>query len=455
MDITLNPYQEKFILSKKRFPCLAAAWATGKTLSAISRAELYSKAIPNNLGCIFRKTARSLNDSTLQDYQRYTGNKVDSNRNFTYSNGSIVMFRHLDELQSINQQNINLGWFYIEQGEELDSDKEFWMLFGRLRRELTPSDEFVQLGLPLRSGWVICNAGDNWIRKNWKDKPFEESELIEAVTWDNKHNLPKDFLNSLEILQRNSPDLYKQFVLNCWDVASKNKVFPTQLLTAMQDRYGAIAKVDEIRGVSLDPAGEGKDMNVFMSGNNGEVLNIFEKGNMTPMEKAIKAVEMCKDINGWFIIIDCDGLGIEDYKAFEDLDEKYLDGIKVIKFHGSSNSTVKICDRVMYANLRAEAAFVTQRRGYNGYASIYKEHRQILEDLEQDVSFTNGRGLQQLIQKDDIKTILGRSPGHGDAYKMLQWAFDQRPDDNRISKLKKRDAYDPYGRTYDFNPATV
>jgi hypothetical protein len=145
MKIQLNRYQEDFIFSKVRFPCFAGGWGTGKTLSAISRAELYSKGIPGNLGCIFRKTARSLNDSTLQDYQKYTGNTVDSNRNYKYPNGSMIMFRHLDEMQSINQQNINLGWFYIEQGEELDSDKEFWMLFGRLRRDLKPSREFEHL----------------------------------------------------------------------------------------------------------------------------------------------------------------------------------------------------------------------------------------------------------------------------------------------------------------------
>lgn len=455
MEIQLNKYQEDFVLSKKRFPCLAGGWATGKTLSAISRAEIYSKGIPENLGCIFRKTARSLNDSTLQDYQKYTGNKVDSNRNYTYPNGSVIMFRHLDEMQSINQQNINLGWFYIEQGEELDSDKEFWMLFGRLRRDVKPTAEFEYLGLPPRSGWVICNAGDNWIKKNWKDHPFEESQLIEAVTWDNKHNLPKDFLDSLLILQENSPELYKQFVLNDWNVAQQNKVFPSQLLDVMKERFGSIANIELNKGVAVDPAGEGVDMNVFMSGNNGEVLHVFEKMNMSPMERAIKAVEMCKDIGGWFIIIDCDGLGIDTYSALtNDLDEKYLDGIQIIKFHGSAPSKKMICNKPMYHNMRAEAAFTTQRRGYNGFASLNKDHKQLIEDLEQDISFTNNRGLQQIINKDDIRLQLNRSPGHGDAYKMLQWAFEQKIEDNRTSKQRKADAYAIQDKGYGFNPAT-
>lgn len=455
MEIQLNKYQEDFVFSKNRFPCLVGGWGTGKTLSAISRAELYSKGIPNNLGCIFRKTARSLNDSTLLDYQKYTGNKVGSDRNYIYPNGSVVMFRHLDELTSINQQNLNLGWFYIEQGEELDSDKEFWMLIGRLRRDLHPSKEFEHFGLPIRSGWVIANAGDNWIKKNWKEKQFDGGQLIEATTWDNKHNLPKDFLDSLVTLQRNSPDLYKQFVLNCWDVSATNRVFNSALLDLMTERYGALHKVYENRGVSVDPAGEGNDMNVFMAGNNGEILEVFEKMVMTPTEKALRAVDMCRKIGGWFIIVDCDGLGIETYSELKALPESYLDGIKIIKFHGSLPSSIKLCDRVMYANLRAEAAYVTQRRGYNGVASLDKDDKQLREDLEADVSFMNGRGLQQLIDKSDIKVQNKRSPGRGDAYKMLQWAFDKNYPDERISKSRKRDAYSIDNDDYSYNPATV
>ena len=439
MTFKAKPYQERFIFSKSRFPAMGAGWATGKTLCAIDRAQIYSKGIPDNLGCIFRKTARSLNDSTLQDFQKYTGLKVDSDRNYKYGNGSIIMFRHLDELQSINQQNINLGWFYIEQAEELESDKEFWMLFGRLRRAVKPSKAFLELGLPERSGWVICNSGDNWIRKNWKVSPFEGSEIIEAQTWDNADNLPQDFLGSLRVLEMQSPDIYKQFVLNCWDIASTNRVYPTSFIEHCIGRQDTLALVRPMTniGVVVDPSGMGVDPNGFMAIDGGLVLEVYEKTIMSATEKAFKAIEICKRVNGWWILVDCDGIGAETYKELIDQPEYVLCGIQIIAFNGSASSRMSLFtglaqERPMYANMRAEAAFVAQKRGYGGQAGIDPADKILRQDLEADTAFINGRGLQQLTNKDDVRKILGRSPTRGDLWKMAQWGCDQQYPDQLL-----------------------
>ncbi len=440
--ITLKPFQYDFLYSQARHPAYVAGWNTGKTMCAISRSRIYSKLIPENLGVIFRKTFRSLQDSTLKDFEKYTRLKVNGERNLIDSNGSITMFRHIDELDSINQQNINLGWFYIEQGEELENSEPFFMLFGRLRRHVTPSKDFVALGLPERSGWVIANAGDHWMRPLWKDNGLIDvqkkilpeckdkfAELIEATTWDCREHAKPDFLDSLKILEQTSPDLYRQYVMNDWNVSVLNKVFKHELISLMTSRHGLLAVHGDIAGVAIDPAGEGADMNVFMSGRGGEVLDVYEKLTMTPTEKAMRGVELCRQINGSFIIIDCDGVGIETYSEAINFSEEYLRGIQVFKFHGSAASEMLLCDRPMYANRRAEAAFLAQRRGYNGIAGVNHLDKQLIEDLEADEYFTNGRGLLQIIEKKDIKEKIKRSPGRGDCWKMLQWAFEQKYED--------------------------
>ena len=439
MQVELTPSQFDFLHSKARHPAFVGGWSVGKTLAAISRGIIYSKAIPNNLGVIFRKTARSLHDSTLRDFETYTSLKVDSDRNFVYPNKSVIMFRHLDEIESINQQNINLGWFYIEQGDELDSNREFFMLFGRLRRDLTPTDEFIKLGLPLRSGWVIANAGDHWMLPLWKEGQLEKSmtdelkkecplfsELIESETLaeENKKFIKADFKVSLKVLELSNPNLYRQFAKNDWTVSGRNLMFSSALLNHMVSRNELISQHSKSAGVAVDPAGEGIDDNVFMAGRGGDVLDVYTKTIMAPSTKAIRAVEMCKQINGDFIIVDCDGLGIETYQELKKFNKDYLQGITIIKFHGSAPSELKEGDRLLYLNLRTEAAFVAQKRGWNGKAGISPKDTILIEELKAD-EYETRRGYLKIIDKKEIKEKLNRSPGRADCWKMLQWAFEK------------------------------
>lgn len=449
MNFQLKPFQWDFVYSKARHPGFVGGWNTGKTLCAISRSRIYSKGIPENLGIIFRKTARSLTDSTLKDFERYTGLKVNSNRNHVDKNGSVTMFRHIDEIGSINQQNINLGWFYIEQGEELENNEAFFMLFGRLRRQLKPSEQFLKLKLPVRSGWVIANAGDHWMRPLWKDRKLDDSaklinyeglfsELIEATTWDNEIHAAPDFLASLRVLEREQPELYKQYVLNDWDVAVTNRIFTYQLLELMRSKHTFLKGHGAMKGVSVDPSGEGADDNVFMAGDGGDPIEIFRKTTMSPTEKAYKAVEMCHRINGSFIIVDCDGIGIETYSELSSFDQSFMRGIQVMKFHGSEPSEMLLGGRMMYANKRAEAAFISQKRGWDGKASINRLDTRLVEELEADEYFTNNRGLVQVIPKKDIKEKIKRSPGLADCWKMLQWAFEQEHKDTTYEDTTHR-----------------
>ena len=202
--VHLQPFQDRFIFSTARYPAMIAAWGTGKTMCAIEKAKILSEKYPNNLGVIFRKEYTDLRDSTLKDFESYTGLKVDSSRECKYGK-SLIMFRHLEEMNNI--QNLNLGWFVIEQAEELDSDDIFFKLHGRLRR--AGVDHF---------GAIIGNTnGHNWIYKLWKAKQQHDYELIEAKTIDNEKNLPRKFIDDLERLKESKPKLYNRFVFNSWD----------------------------------------------------------------------------------------------------------------------------------------------------------------------------------------------------------------------------------------------
>jgi len=199
---------------------MVSAWGTGKSLCLILRVLRLCELYPKNLALICRKEFTDLKDSTIKDFELYTGLKVGSNKDVVLPNGSTIMFRHGEELNTL--QNINLGVCGIEQAEEFDDDSQWFMLFGRMRRK--------NCGNP--SLFLIANAnGDNWINRLWPQagdpshKPSPGYELYEATTYDNADVLPEAFLNSLETLRVQKPSVYEQYVLNSRKVTS-GKIFP-------------------------------------------------------------------------------------------------------------------------------------------------------------------------------------------------------------------------------------
>jgi hypothetical protein len=237
-QIDLEGFQAKFFESRARFPAFIAAWGTGKTMVGLMRGILQSSLYKNNLGLVVRRKFTDLRDSTIKDFERYTGLSVPmSTKEIEIpGTGSVIMFRHSDELSGL--QNVNLGWFMIEQAEEFESADAFDMLRGRLRRELETADSGTVVGdfselasflkaTPTRIGMVIANAnGHDWIWRRWlksghlHETPFDgkptdlDYEVHEADTFQNRRNLPADFLRDIAKLERESPKKYRRYVKN-------------------------------------------------------------------------------------------------------------------------------------------------------------------------------------------------------------------------------------------------
>jgi phage terminase large subunit len=220
---------------------------------------------------------------------------------------------------------------------------------------------------------------------------------------------------------------------------ASNFIFPDALIQHAVARFDtmSIGRGINNSGVAVDPSGMGADDNEFLAVNEGLPLESYSKTIMSPTEKALKAVEMCKRIDGYWIIVDCDGIGADTYLELASMDENFLAGIQLIKFNGSSPSKVSLTttlrqNRPVYANMRAEIAYVAQKSAYAGLASINPRHKHLIEDLKHDVAFVNRQGLLQLIEKKDIKEQIKRSPGKGDVWKMAQYACALNLQDQRF-----------------------
>lgn len=205
--------QDKFLFSKSKFPAIVGTWGCGKSLAGLHAAHLECQNNPNNLYLVIRKEFVDLRDSTMQDWHSQIGMPWDGNKNVNYENGSVLMFRHGSDIDSL--KNTNLGGALFIQAEEM-TETEFWFVVGRLRRK----EGTLQLRIEANYN------GHNWIYKLWKKKDLsvplgstittDDFHLTETNTLDNKANLPASYIASLEMLPEK---LKRRHYLGSWDEA--------------------------------------------------------------------------------------------------------------------------------------------------------------------------------------------------------------------------------------------
>lgn len=394
--------QGEFILSEARYPAYVAAWGTGKTTAGIGRAMRLSEQYPGNLGLVGRKEYEDLRDSTVKDFQDYTGYKVNSNREAHLPNGSIIMFRHLEEMNNI--QNINLGWFWIEQAEEFETDDIFFKLFGRLRRR----------GVP-HSGFITANTnGHNWIYKHWKLKNLEGGELYEATTSDNAHNLDPKFIASLEILKHKKPKLYNRFVLNSWDESDTIDIIiqPSWVEAATKRELSKVLPARSI--VSIDVARYGDDKTIFYAITNNESIAREEHDKKSTMEVVGLATRFAQKHYIKTFAVDEIGVGAGVVDRLKEL------GHHVIPVNSSDKSS----NQDDFYNLRSEIYSRGADAFEAGKVRIQTDDQDLIEQLSWAKYKTiKSNGVYQVEAKEDIKKRYGRSPDNADCFLNGLWAL--------------------------------
>lgn len=205
MHFNLTRKQTDFIGAFEQFSAYIGAIGTGKSTALIIKALFHCQESPNNLGVIVRKNFTDLRDSTIKDFETYTGFKVsEQKKECVLPNGSTILFRHGDELPVL--KNLNLGFFGIEQAEEFPDGTTWEFLKMRLRRDCKH-----------RNGFIVGNTGGhNWVWEIFKRHGAPKNHiLVEAVTQDHAHILPADYIENLKTLPTK---LYKRFVENSWDI---------------------------------------------------------------------------------------------------------------------------------------------------------------------------------------------------------------------------------------------
>jgi hypothetical protein len=410
--LELEDYQYDFVMSEKRFPAMISAWATGKTMCALYKAYILSNKYPDNLGLVLRKSYKDLAASTMLDFEKYTGLTIkgkSQNPSVEFDNGSKILFAHIDNLSGMTQ-NVNLGWFFIEQAEELDNDEIFHELRGRLRRRGTS-----------RQGFIIANAnGHNWCWKNWKKATDPKYHLVEATTFDNlrvMNEAAPDFIQDLREMEQERPAFYRRWVMNSHeDVDTADKVIPYKFISDAVKRE-ATNKEHDATVISCDPAEFGNDKTVIMALKGFTVLDIEVTEKKELMDTAGRVVRMFHKHDADKIAIDDIGVGAGVRSRLRELVQEGtitapIMGINTGKAAEHSDSYVRLRDEIW---MHAGELFA------EGYVSIPKEES-LIEELGAMSYEVNSRGQVQVARKKDIKKVIGRSTDYADALVMGLWA---------------------------------
>lgn len=314
------------------------------------------------------------------------------------------MFRHLEEIR--NLQNINLGWFGIEQGEEMETDEQFFMLFGRLRRA----------GVPHWGGVIANTNGHNWIYRLWKLGELKEGDLTEARTEDNAKNLPQDFIETLNQLKEKKPKIYSRFVLNSWEESDTTDlvIYPEWIEKAT---IKEINVKPPIRGiVSIDVARFGDDKTTFYAIENNKVVERMESEKEDTMRTVGRALIFAGKhaINAF--AVDEIGVGAGVVDRLKEI------GREVIPVNSAKRSDYP----EQYYNVRAEIYDYGAQMFQDGHVSIQKDDKELVDQLAWAKYKTiKSNGILQIEAKEDIKKRYGRSPDNADAFLNGLWALQK------------------------------
>lgn len=460
---------------------MVASIGTGKTFMFLLKIWQYCEQYPNSLALVVRKEYTDLKDSTIKDFETYFGVTVGSDKDYKFSNGSIIMFRHGGEMNVL--KNINLSIAGIEQAEEFDNDDVFVFIDDRLRRQNGPYRQLV----------IIANAkGHNWIWRTFINAAIDVKVIdgptgqivrsskrtmhvlgeavdvgyfcVEANMFANIKNLPKDFVASKMAMQETAPGHYMQYVMN-----NHEEVEADDLLFLHEDIYNAPKVVIPSQNRSIKRV---MGVDVARFGNDETVFSIIEQKDLYHWEQILLERFKKKD-TVW-----TSGYVMELEKKFH-LDVSVVDDIGV--GGGVTDNLRNNHNRVLpfIANGKVSASKVNSYLDCNdeGFLMMNDLLRhgwlKLLMDVEQaeqlmSIRYTfkrlNGRELvKHILSKEEMRTKYKeiKSPDIAKALMMAVWGIDKNPQvledqrsnlpryglvDSDVSRGEKRD--DAWGPQY-------
>lgn len=262
-----------------------------------------------------------------------------------------------------------------------------------------------------------CNPAKNWVYPNFYQAKKDGTlpiyrKFIQALPTDN-HHLPESYLKSLLELDDNSR---QRLYYGNWEFDND----PASLIT-----YLAILKIfkniDVLDGdyyITSDIARFGRDKTIIGLWCGMRLIKIISigKNKVTEAAKIIKDLAFEYNVPMTNVIVDDDGVG-----------GGVTDILGCIGFVNNSRPMLnpETKDDENYNNLKSQMYFRLAKEitDSNVFVDCPEEIRDIIvQELEQVKQYNMDKdGKKQIVPKDKIKELLGRSPDYSDMLMMRMW----------------------------------
>ncbi|RLC88240.1 MAG: hypothetical protein DRJ03_03585 [Chloroflexi bacterium] len=394
---------------------------------------------PIPLGFIGRKQATDFKKTTLETWKKiipptaYEIKKQDSEI-ILFGGRCKIFYGGLDSSETINKFNsAELAFFALDQAEEV-SREEVGVLRGSLR--------LTYKGIkPAYKELYTANPADCWLKSDWVDVEQAKYAYIPALPTDNPH-LPEDYIATLQEAFKYNDVLQRAYIHGDWTgLKDNNTLINPEMIEAL--RKVNMHFPHKKRLISCDPA-TSHDECVFKLFENYKVLE--QKILARPDDEMKVAAELAafmETTQTYDLVIDEIGLGGGIASGVQKIDEYY----RIIRF----NSASKSMEPEKYANCRAEAYWYTMQQIHDKVCSYIEDEETRRQLYAVKFKIKNGRII--MVEKDEVKKNIGRSPDRADAYVMGVWAHDH------VEAWKPKRASKRYNFEYDeedeYNPATV
>jgi phage terminase large subunit len=284
-------------------------------------------------------------------------------------------------------------------------------------------------------GFIVANAnGHNWIYKLWvNSKDPSRYFLVQATTFENAHNLPKEFIEDLKHKEIEAPSHYRRYVLNDHNEQDAGDfLFDTRMLEdAVNNKLSGIEKGAVI--VGLDVARFGDDRTVlcgiqYLGGLSWKQIFVRAYSGNDTMVTVGRAMDIIYEFSPVALVVDDIGVGGGVVDRLNELMGNTSGGVRIVRFLANDTKTLSESDAKRFCYKRDVAYFRLKDM-------IEKKTIQLLanEDLKNDLSclrFTYRNGKKTLLSKAELKKLGYKSPDMADSLSMaVSEVFNVHKDD--------------------------